>query len=169
MHYSSFCSTKQERRQLSVQLAFQSSTLQLPLGGTIRNDMVHGTSGPRFHFPAGEQLFARVPAAPETPPYPTLSREGWRGIFFYEKERVFLSSTLYRRQAIVTLLSTALLHSFSCTFVSQGFSIKDYKNYKTLGLQFIFSAVWWIQHLTCQTNDSGCDPSIQLIWIWSTT
>lgn len=80
MHYSSFCSRQQERRQLSVKLAFQSPTLQLPPGGTMRNDTVHGTSDTRFRFLAGEQLFTKVAVVPETAPYPTLSREGWRRI-----------------------------------------------------------------------------------------
>jgi len=35
------------------------------LGGMMRNDTAHGTSGP--HFQAGEQLFAGVAAVPETP------------------------------------------------------------------------------------------------------
>lgn len=73
---------QQEPRQLSVQFAFQSSTLQLPLGGMIRNDMVHGMSDP--HYLVGEQLFARVAAVLETPPHTASYRKSgsW---FCYQK------------------------------------------------------------------------------------
>lgn len=96
---------QQEPRQLSAQFAFQSSTLQLPLGGMIRNDMVHGTSDP--HYLVGEQLFARVAAVLETPPQTASYRKSWSW-FCYQKWGFSLGSMLYQRQANVTLLSPDL-------------------------------------------------------------
>lgn len=56
------------------------------MGGTRRDDEVHGNGGPRSW--AGEQLFARVAAVPEMTPQPALFREGWRRNLF-QKGRGF--------------------------------------------------------------------------------
>lgn len=81
-----FAASSQSRGSCQSNSCFRALPYSCLMGGTRRNDKVHGTSSPRSW--AGEQLFARVAAAPEMLPYPALFRKGWRRNLF-RKGRVF--------------------------------------------------------------------------------
>lgn len=115
--------SSQSRGSCQSNSCFRALPYSCLMGGTRRNDEVHGTSGPCSW--AGEQLFARVAAAPEMSPHQAFVRKGWRRNLFHKGK--FFSCIYAVSKAILPLFSRVLLQSFSGTFVFQGFCIKKSK------------------------------------------
>lgn len=138
MHYSSLCSKQPEQRQLSVQFLFQSSALQLPHGG---HKKMMRSMGPEAHALGLGSNYLQGWVQSQKCHLSQLCLGKAGGGICFKKGGFFLASLLCQRQGIMPLFSRVLLESFSCTFVSQGFSVKMYKTLKTLRFWFIFSGV----------------------------
>lgn len=104
MHYSSSCSTQLEQRQLSVQLVFQSSTFQLPLGGMTRNAMVLGIVDEQPTLLGWGAIIYQSSCSPRNSTISNFVQGRLEEDFVTKGEGFIPASILYRRQASVNLL-----------------------------------------------------------------